>query len=116
MGRMSPSTTLAVALAAIAVWPAPAEAAAAEPTEIRFGPARFQVLSPTLIRLEYAEDHAFEDRPTLTVPIRRAEATPVSTEVRGDVREIRTSRMVLRYREGSGPFTAQNLRLKIKTP
>ena len=115
MGRMPPRTTFALAVAAALTWPGPAAAAAPAPTEIRDGPARFQVLSPTLIRLEYAEDGAFEDRPTLTVPIRRAEPTEVETRVRKGVREIRTPNLFLRYRLGSGPFTAQNLRLEIRT-
>jgi hypothetical protein len=113
---MPASTTIALAVAAAVAWPAAARATPAAPTEIRDGPARFQVLSPTLIRLEYAEDGGFEDRPTLTVPIRRAEPADVETERHGGVREIRTSNLLLRYRIGSGPFTAQNLRLKIQTP
>src|SRR3954452_6099949 len=116
MGRLSASTTITLAVATAIAWPASAGAAAAAPTEIRDGPARFQVLSPTLIRLEYAEDGVFEDRPTLTVPIRRAEPAEVETERHKGVREIRTSNLVLRYRIGSGPFSSHNLRLKIETP
>src|SRR4051812_36991648 len=116
MGRLSASTTITLAVATAIAWPASAGAAAAAPTEIRDGPARFQVLSPTLIRLEYADDGVFEDRPTLTVPIRRAEPAEVETERHKGVREIRTPGLVLRYRIGTGPFTSKNLRLKILTP
>lgn len=116
MGRVPPPMIVVALLVAAAVSAAPASAAPAAPTEIRDGPARFQVLSPTLIRLEYAADGVFEDRPTLTVPIRRAVSTKVRTRVRKGVREIRTSRLVLRYQIGSGPFSAANLRLRIKTP
>ena len=112
---MPPRTMFALAAAAALAWPGSAAAAPAAPTEIRDGPARFQVLSPTLIRLEYAEDGAFEDRPTLTVPIRRAEPVEVETRVHKGVREIRTPNLFLRYRLDSGPFTAQNLRLTIRT-
>ncbi|MET0927071.1 MAG: hypothetical protein ABWY90_06815, partial [Solirubrobacterales bacterium] len=59
--------TAALALASVAAAPA---AAAPGPAEVRDGPARFQVITPTLIRLEYAADGGFEDRPTLTVPAR----------------------------------------------
>ncbi len=114
MARMPP-LMIAIALLMVAA-AAPGSAAALPPTEVRDGPARFQVLSPTLIRLEYAADGAFEDRPTLTVPIRRAVATDVRTRVRNGVREIRTDRLVLRYTIGSGPFSSDNLRLKITTP
>src|SRR3954452_8428856 len=116
MGRLSASTTITLAVATAIAWPASAGAAAAAPTEIRDGPARFQVLSPTLIRLEYAHDRVFEDRPTLTVPIRKAEPAEGETDRHKGVREIRTSNLVLRYRIGSGPFTSRNLRLKIQTP
>src|SRR5688572_27180815 len=103
MGRMSPTPpTIALALAAVLAGTGSAAAAPPAPTEIRDGPARFQVLSPTLIRLEYADDGNFEDRPTLTVPIRRAEPAEVRTRVRKGVREIRTSNVLLRYRLGSG--------------
>ncbi len=113
---MPPRTTIALAVAAAVAWPGSASAAPAAPTEIRDGPARFQVLSPTLIRLEYADDEAFEDRPTLTVPIRRGGPSEVETDVHKGVREIRTDHLLLRYRLGSGPFSAQNLRLTIRTP
>ena len=117
MGRMSPTLpTIAFAVAAVLAGSGSAAAAPPAPTEIRDGPARFQVLSPTLIRLEYADDRSFEDRPTLTVPIRGAEPVEVRTRVREGVREIRTTSLVLRYRIGSGPFTSRNLRLKVETP
>lgn len=116
MARLAPLTIAITLLLAAALSPGLDSATAATPTEIRDGPARFQVLSPTLIRLEYAADGAFEDRPTLTVPIRRTGSTKVSTRVRKGVREIRTGRLVLRYTIGSGPFSADNLRLKITSP
>ena len=116
MGRLSRSLLVAGALlAALVVAPgeALAPATAPAPAEVRDGPARFQVLSPTLIRLEYAADGQFEDRPTLTVPVRGAPPR-FRTSVADGVRKIRTSRIVLRYRLGAGPFDAANLRLRIK--
>ena len=38
--------------------------------EVVDGKARFEVITPTLIRMEYAADGRFEDRPTMTVPRR----------------------------------------------
>ncbi|HWH44335.1 MAG TPA: TIM-barrel domain-containing protein, partial [Thermoleophilaceae bacterium] len=71
--------------------------AAAPATEVREGDVRFQVLSPSLIRIEHAEDGRFEDRPTQNVavrpPLRRAKVRR-----RGTVLEIVTSAMTLRYR------------------
>jgi hypothetical protein len=88
--------------------------AAAKPKgvhEIHDGPARFVVLSPTLIRLEYAADQQFENRPTLTAIHRGSGAGRVRTKVAHGIRVIKTSRVVLRYRLGSGPFDASNLKL-----
>ena len=81
---------------------------------IHDGPARFEVLSPTLIRLEYAEDRNFENSPTLTAARRGAGRVAVTTRRSGGVRVIRTSRAVLRYRLGSGPFGPQNLSLSLE--
>ncbi|HXV52724.1 MAG TPA: TIM-barrel domain-containing protein [Solirubrobacterales bacterium] len=116
MGRMPRSLqvvsahTAALALASVAAAPA---AAAPGPAEVRDGPARFQVITPTLIRLEYAADGGFEDRPTLTVPARGHKPPPYKTSVKDGILTIRTSRVTLRYRIGGGPFDASNLRLKI---
>src|SRR4051794_32943689 len=103
MGRMPPRLPIAGALLAAFVLPSAAAAAAPGPAEIRDGPARFEVISPTLVRLEYAADRSFEDRPTLTVPARDFATPPFHTRVHKGVREIRTARMTLRYRLGSGP-------------
>ncbi|MFI7386269.1 TIM-barrel domain-containing protein [Streptomyces sp. NPDC049813] len=74
------------------------------------GDARFQILSPTLIRTEYAGDKKFTDDPTFNA-IGRSGFTPTpytSTTSHGWL-TIRTSGMSLRYRVGSGPFDAENL-------
>jgi Glycosyl hydrolases family 31/Domain of unknown function (DUF5110) len=107
------------ALAAVAITtaaaPTPAASAAQPkpPPVIVDGGARFQVLSPTLIRIEYASDGAFEDRPTLTAVDRTARRGRVRTRVVHGIRVIKTSRMVLRYRIGSGPFGTSNLKLTL---
>lgn len=77
------------------------------------GRARFQVLTPTLLRLEYAEDGGFEDRPTQTVPSRALPPPAFTASVENGERVIRTSALTLRYRQGSGPFTPDNLRIEL---
>ncbi|MFE0388364.1 TIM-barrel domain-containing protein [Streptomyces bungoensis] len=74
------------------------------------GDARFEVLSPTLIRTEYAGDGRFEDRPTFNA-IGRDSFTPphYSSSVRDGVLTLTTSALTLQYRIGSGPFDAGNL-------
>ncbi|MBW8793368.1 MAG: carbohydrate-binding protein [Streptomyces sp.] len=72
--------------------------------------ARFEVLSPTLIRTEYAGDGHFEDSPTFNAVGRNSFTPPSYTSSVSDgVLTITTSAMTLRYRIGSGPFDADNL-------
>ena len=114
MGRLPTYSRLACALALVLGGVPASEALAARgPVEVRDGTARFQVITPTLIRIEYAADAAFEDRPTLTVPARGHRPPPYRTSVKDGIRVIRTDEAVLRYRLGSGPFDPSNLRLKL---
>ncbi|MFF6998254.1 TIM-barrel domain-containing protein [Streptomyces sp. NPDC008313] len=78
------------------------------------GNARFQVLSPTLIRTEYAADGKFTDDPTFNA-IGRGGFTPASYTSRtaDGWLTIRTSAVTLRYRVGSGPFEASNLSVDV---
>src|SRR3954454_18876134 len=88
-------------------------AAPAAGAAVRDGHARFEVLSPTLIRLEYADDDRFEDGQTMTAVNRDFPAVAIQTSVQGDTRLIRTSSITLRYRRGGGPFTPQNLSIDV---
>jgi alpha-glucosidase (family GH31 glycosyl hydrolase) len=89
--------------------PAPSAAADDGSNAVVDGSARFEVISPTLIRMEYAGDGKFEDRPTFNMIDRDHPAVPYTTSVTSDgYREIRTSKVVLRYQRGSGPFTDAN--------
>ena len=81
---------------------------------IRDGNARFQVITPTLIRLEYSADGRFEDRPSMTVASRGLRPPRYTLRTRGGVLEIRTGRMTLRYRQGSGAFAPENLSLQLR--
>ena len=94
--------------------PSPAAAAPARGGVVRDGNARFQVISPTLIRLEYAADGRFEDGPTITAVSRRSRSVRYTTRRTRDLLTIRTRRMTLRYRRGSGPFAPENLTLKLR--
>jgi alpha-glucosidase (family GH31 glycosyl hydrolase) len=74
------------------------------------GDARFQVLSPTVIRTEYAGDGHFVDSSTFNAVGRGSFApTPFTSTSANGVLTIRTSALTLRYQEGSGPFDARNL-------
>ncbi|RAJ42707.1 carbohydrate-binding protein with CBM35 doain [Kitasatospora sp. SolWspMP-SS2h] len=85
-------------------------AAGATTSAVIEGGARFQVLTPTLVRLEYADDGVFQDGTTFNAVGRDFPAAAYTTNVTSDgYREIRTSALTLRYKQGSGPFTAANL-------
>lgn len=91
-------------------WSTPAQA---KPSVVD-GAARFEVITPSLIRLEYAVDGHFEDRPTLTTEGRiGGRPARFRTKVRGGTRIIRTSRLMLRWRRDSGPFGPGSLRLRV---
>jgi hypothetical protein len=77
------------------------------------GNARFTLLSPTLVRLEYSEDGVFEDRPTFNAVNRSMPAPSFTTGVENGQRVIRTDRLTLKYRQGSGPFTRANLSIDL---
>ncbi|AGL16789.1 glycoside hydrolase family 31 [Actinoplanes sp. N902-109] len=103
-------TTVAIAPLPHAA-PAAAGAASAPVTD---GNARFQVLTPTLIRTEYAGDGVFTDAATFNAVNRSFPAPAYTTSVTADgYREIRTSALTLRYKQNSGPFTAANLSVTV---
>ena len=100
----------ALALAAV-VAAAGAPSAGAAP--IVDGKARFEVISPTLLRLEYAADRRFENRSTLTTDGQLPSDPRVDTRVTGKFRILRTSRITLRWRRRSGPFSRDNLSVSL---
>ncbi len=76
------------------------------------GPARFQVLAPALVRLEYSSSVAFVDAPSVSVINRdHWPQTPVKSREEGGWLILDTETLSLRYKLGSGPFTANNLRI-----
>jgi hypothetical protein len=78
------------------------------------GDARFEVLSPTLVRTEYAADGKFTDQATFNAIGRDGFTnTPYTTSTSDGWLTIKTSKLTLRYRTGSGPFTAQNLSVSL---
>lgn len=80
---------------------------------VRDGDVRFEVITPSLVRVQYAPDGKFEQRPTLTTGTRPRERARFTTRVaRGD-RIIRTRRITLRWRRGSGPLDEGDLRVRV---
>jgi hypothetical protein len=73
------------------------------------GRARFTVLTPRLLRLEWSETGQFEDRGTYAFPTRHADPPPFTTRADGNVLTLDTGALTLRYHPNSGPFDAGNL-------
>ncbi|MEV6872405.1 TIM-barrel domain-containing protein [Amycolatopsis sp. NPDC051128] len=105
---------LAVAAGAVAAVTVATPAAAGPARQtVTAGNARFQVLSPTLIRTEYAGDGRFQDSATFNAVGRGAfTPTPYTSAVSGGVLTIRTSATTLTYRLDSGPFDGGNLEVR----
>lgn len=77
------------------------------------GHARFTVLTPQMVRLEWAADGKFEDRPSF-VFLQRRLPVPEFTQAKlpdGGI-QIKTSSLELRYSpKDDGKFTAENLQI-----
>jgi hypothetical protein len=106
-----------VFLLALVATPGSALAAARPPAvhgqTVRAGHLRVQVLSPTLLRLEYAADDHFEDRATFNAVDRAPGRTPFLAATVGDQLLVRTSAVTLHYKLDSGPVTAANTTLDL---
>lgn len=71
------------------------------------GNARFTILTPEMIRIEYSDRGVFEDRATFTVQNREMECVPAfTTKEDQDFLYIVTDSLRLRYRKGTDPRTS----------
>jgi hypothetical protein len=72
---------------------------------------RFEVLTPTLIRMEYSPTSHFVDAASIAVIKRNWPAARFTTGETDGWLSIKTDKMTLRYKLGAGPFKAGNLRI-----
>src|SRR5580658_8101006 len=79
---------------------------------ITSGQARFTVLTPQMIRLEWSADGQFEDRPSFVVLNRRLPVPAFTQTSEGKEILIRTDALELRYTKNSGKFTPANLSIR----
>ena len=101
------STPLAAAcLLAIALG-SPARGAAAADANVRF-----DFLTPSLVRMQYAPAGHFVAAPSVVVQKRAWPAVPVSVREERGWLVAETQALKLRYRLHSGPFTAANLEVR----
>jgi hypothetical protein len=110
INRLAGHAVALVILIATLVTAAPAMARTAV---VKAGAARFEVLTPTLIRMEYAQDGQFEDAPTMTATRAWLPVPAFVVRRSGGWLKIRTRQVTLRYRLGSGPFTTANVQLNM---
>ncbi|PTX96621.1 glycoside hydrolase family 31 protein [Opitutus sp. ER46] len=92
--------------------------AAADPAAIvATGNARFTVLTPQLIRLEWSPTRAFEDRASLAFIQRRLPVPKFTVTRDGDATVLRTDALTLRYAPAAGSdgrFAADNLTITFR--
>jgi hypothetical protein len=89
---------------------------AAAKATVAEGDARFEVLTPEVIRLEYSPDGTFTDDPTFTVLDRDFSVPSYTQTTSNGWLVLTTSDVVLRYKLGSGPFGPTNTQLQILHP
>ncbi|MGH8183509.1 MAG: hypothetical protein ACREPH_07610, partial [Rhodanobacteraceae bacterium] len=75
------------------------------------GKARFEFLTPSLVRMEYAPSGRFVNAPTAVVVKRSWPSVAVHKNVANGWLVATTADMTLRYRLHSGAFTADNLKV-----
>lgn len=76
--------------------------------------ARFTVLTPSLIRMEWSADGKFEDQPSLLVLNRRLPVPRFTASEEGEWLVLKTDELALRYRKGSGKFMNGNLEIHLQ--
>jgi alpha-glucosidase (family GH31 glycosyl hydrolase) len=85
-------------------------------TAITAGDARFEFLTPSLVRMEYSPKARFIDAATAVVQKRDWPAVAVTTARSGGWLIVTTRAMTLRYRLDSGAFEAANLSVSWRDP
>lgn len=96
----------AMAIAAAAIHPALSAGPVARPeATVVEGNARFTVLTPEMIRIEYSPSGKFEDNATFTVINRDLPVPEFSRRDDGNYLVLSTGKLKLRYRKGSNPLT-----------
>ena len=83
-----------------------------ERAQVVVGNARFTVLTPQLIRMEWSEDGKFEDRASLTFINRKLEVPQFKVKQSRSKLTISTSKVTLTYIKGE-KFSAENLSAEI---
>jgi hypothetical protein len=89
---------------------------AAQRATVVAGDARFEVLTPEVVRLEYSPTGSFLDLPTFNVLDRDFPVPAYTESARGGWIYLATTDLVLRYQLGSGPFNPTNTQVQLLHP
>ena len=108
-----PSRSLLLSFAILlALLPCFAQTAPPQPTSVIDGYARFTVITPNCIRIEYAPDGKFVDAPSLFAANRPAR--PGAMRVTRGAAVVETTAMKLTYTPDGKPFSSDNLHADIR--
>jgi alpha-glucosidase (family GH31 glycosyl hydrolase) len=77
------------------------------------GDARFEVLTPEVIRMEYSPSGSFLDDPTFDIMDRDFTVPTYTSSISNGWLTITTSQETLSYQLGSGPFSAVNTKMQL---
>ncbi len=80
---------------------------------VRAGRARFTVLFPEMIRMEWSADGKFENRASLAFIDREQPVPEFSVKHKGDWVIIKTEKLELRYNKSLGRFSPKNLQIRL---
>jgi alpha-glucosidase len=89
------------------------EPAAHPEAMVREGNARFTVLTPRLLRMEWSAVGAFEDRSTFAFPTRSADPTPFDVRRSAGWLAVDTGPLLLRYNAAQGRFGDDSLSVSL---
>lgn len=103
----NPATILSLTLAiTISFLSNAANPKASPEAVVEAGKARFTVLTPEMIRIEYSDSSKFEDRATFAVINRQLDVPNFTATKDGEFLYITTDILKLQYRLGSNPLTS----------
>lgn len=83
------------------------------PNPVVLGKARFTIIAPELIRMEYATDGKFVDERTLFAANRDTLCHSFSIKKEGNHYTISTKRMIVHYTADNEPFSQMNIRITV---
>ncbi|UOB18454.1 glycoside hydrolase family 31 protein [Abyssalbus ytuae] len=81
---------------------------------IVWGNARFTVLTPEMIRMEYSQSGKFEDKASLVFINRNLPVPKFTKREKGKEIILKTDKLLLKYTNDGNPFHAENLFVRIE--